>query len=45
MFTVEASSFMAPEGWFGKWAEFPNFEKVFFGFLVSGPIATRMLKP
>ena len=37
MFTVEAAPFMAPEGWFGKWAEFPNFEKVFFGFLVSGP--------
>lgn len=37
MFTVEASSFMAPEGWFGKWAEFPKFEKVFFGFLVNGP--------
>jgi uncharacterized protein len=37
MFTVEASPFMAPEGWFGKWADFPNFEKVFFGFLVAGP--------
>ena len=37
MFTVEAAPFMAPEGWFGKWAEFPNFEKVFFGFLVTGP--------
>ena len=37
MFTVEAAPFMAPEGWFGKWAEFPTFEKVFFGFLVSGP--------
>lgn len=37
MFTVEASSFMAPEGWFGKWAEFPKFEQVFFGFLVNGP--------
>ena len=37
MFTVEAAPFMAPEGWFGQWAAFPNFEKVFFGFLVSGP--------
>jgi uncharacterized protein YciI len=37
LFTMEAAPFMAPENWFGKWAEFPNFEKVFFGFLVSGP--------
>lgn len=37
LFTMEASSFMAPENWFGKWAAFPNFEKVFFGFLVTGP--------
>ena len=37
MFTVEASSFLAPEGWFGNWEEFPKFEKVFFGFLVNGP--------
>ena len=37
MFTVEAAPFMAPEGWFGPWAEFGRFEKVFFGFLVTGP--------
>ena len=37
LFTMEGSSFMAPENWFGTWAAFPNFEKVFFGFLVSGP--------
>jgi uncharacterized protein YciI len=37
MFTVEVVSFMAPEGWFGKWASFGKFEKVFFGFLVNGP--------
>ena len=41
VFTVEASSFMAPEGWFGKWAEFPNFEKLYFGFLVNGPDRTQ----
>jgi uncharacterized protein YciI len=37
MFTAEVASFMAPEGWFGKWAPFGKFEKVFFGFLVNGP--------
>jgi uncharacterized protein YciI len=37
MFTAETISFMAPEGWFGKWAPFGKFEKVFFGFLVNGP--------
>lgn len=37
MFTAEVASFMAPEGWFGKWAAFGKFEKVFFGFLVNGP--------
>jgi uncharacterized protein YciI len=37
LFTMEASPFMAPENWFGTWAAFPSFEKVFFGFLVSGP--------
>jgi uncharacterized protein YciI len=37
MFTVENAPFMAPEGWFGKWAPFGKFEKVFFGFLVTGP--------
>ena len=37
-FTMEAMSFMAPEGWFpGKWAEFGQFEHVYFGFLNSGP--------
>jgi uncharacterized protein YciI len=37
MFTAEVFAFMAPEGWFGKWAPFGKFEKVFFGFLVNGP--------
>ncbi len=36
MFTVDVTTFMAPEGWFGKWAPFGKFEKVFFGFLVTG---------
>jgi uncharacterized protein YciI len=36
MFTVEPASVMAPEGWFGQWAPFGKFEKVFFGFLVNG---------
>ena len=37
MFTADVAPFMAPEGWFGKWAPFGKFEKVFFGFLVTGP--------
>jgi uncharacterized protein YciI len=37
MFVFETAPFMAPEGWFGSWAPFGKFEKVFFGFLVSGP--------
>jgi uncharacterized protein len=37
LFAVEVAPFMAPEDWFGKWAEFGKFDKVFFGFLVSGP--------
>jgi uncharacterized protein YciI len=37
MFVAEVASFMAPEGWFGSWAPFGKFEKVFFGFLVNGP--------
>ena len=37
MFVAEVASFMAPEGWFGEWAPFGKFEKVFFGFLVNGP--------
>ena len=36
MFTAEVAPFLAPEGWFGKWAPFGKFEKVFFGFLVTG---------
>jgi uncharacterized protein YciI len=28
---------MSPEGWFGKWAAFGEFETVYFGFLKSGP--------
>ena len=27
MFVAEVASFMAPEGWFGKWAPFGKFEK------------------
>jgi uncharacterized protein YciI len=38
LFTMEAMPFMAPEGWFpGKWAEFGQFEHVYFGFLKRGP--------
>jgi len=37
IFTMDIAPFMAPEGWFGKWAEFGKFETVFFGFLNSGP--------
>jgi uncharacterized protein YciI len=41
MFTIEGLSFMAPEGWFGQWAPFGKFEKVFFGFLVEGANRTQ----
>jgi uncharacterized protein YciI len=42
VFTAEAISFMAPEGWFpGKWAPFGEFEHVFFGFLNNGPDRTQ----
>jgi uncharacterized protein len=37
IFVMEAAPFMSPEGWFGKWAEFGKFERVYFGFLNSGP--------
>ena len=37
IFAMEVVSFLAPEGWFGKWAEFGKFERVYFGFLNSGP--------
>jgi uncharacterized protein YciI len=37
IFTIDAASFMSPDGWFGKWAEFGKFETVYFGFLNSGP--------
>lgn len=37
IFTMEVLPFVSPEGYFGKWAEFPNFEHVYFGFLNSGP--------
>ena len=36
-FLMEAAPFLSPEGWFGKWAEFGKFERVYFGFLNSGP--------
>jgi uncharacterized protein len=41
VFTLEAIPFMSPEGWFGKWAEFGNFETVYFGFLNTGPNPKR----
>jgi uncharacterized protein YciI len=41
MFVTEAAPFMAPEGWFGQWAPFGKFEKVFFGFLVNGADRTQ----
>lgn len=37
IFTMEVLPFMSPEGWFGKWAEFGQFETVYFGFLNRGP--------
>jgi uncharacterized protein len=37
IFTMEAAAFLSPPNYFGKWAEFGRFEKVFFGFLVTGP--------
>lgn len=37
LFTMEALPFMSPEGYFGKWADYPNFEHVYFGFLKRGP--------
>lgn len=37
IFTMEAMPFLSPPNWFGEWAEFPKFERVYFGFLVSGP--------
>lgn len=36
-FAMEALPFMSPEGYFGTWAEFPDFEHVHFGFLKRGP--------
>jgi uncharacterized protein YciI/photosystem II stability/assembly factor-like uncharacterized protein len=37
IFIMETLPFMSPEGWFGKWAAFGEFETVYFGFLKSGP--------
>lgn len=37
LFTMEALPFMSPEAYFGKWADYPNFEHVHFGFLKRGP--------
>ena len=37
IFTMEVLPFMSPEGWFGKWAAFGEFETVYFGFLKRGP--------
>jgi uncharacterized protein YciI len=38
VFTMEVLPFLSPEGWFpGTWAEFGQFETVYFGFLKRGP--------
>jgi len=37
IFSMQALPFLSPPDWFGKWAEFPKFERVYFGFLVRGP--------
>lgn len=37
IFTMEVLPFMSPEGWFGRWAAFGEFETVYFGFLKRGP--------
>lgn len=37
IFALDALPFMSPDGWFGTWADFGQFERVFFGFLKSGP--------
>jgi uncharacterized protein YciI len=37
IFAMEVLPFMAPEGWFGAWAEYGRFERVYFGFLNRGP--------
>jgi uncharacterized protein YciI len=37
IFSLEAMPFLSPPDWFGKWAEFGKFERVYFGFLVRGP--------
>lgn len=37
IFSMEVLPFMSPEGWFGPWAAFGEFETVYFGFLTSGP--------
>jgi uncharacterized protein len=37
IFAIEVLSFMAPEGWFGKWAQPFSQETVYFGSLNSGP--------
>jgi uncharacterized protein YciI len=37
IFALEAAPFMSPENWFGTWAAYGQFERVYFGFLVSGP--------
>src|SRR5687768_17107107 len=37
IFAVEVASFLSPDGWFGKWAEFGKFERLHFGFLNNGP--------
>jgi uncharacterized protein YciI len=33
---MEVLPFLSPEGWFGQWAAFGQFEQVFFGFLTRG---------
>jgi uncharacterized protein len=36
IFTMEVLPFLSPEGWFGTWAAFGEFETVYFGFLNRG---------
>ena len=41
IFSVEVMPFMAPDAGMRAWAEFPQFETVYFGFLNSGPNRTQ----
>ena len=37
VFSMEAMPFLSPPNWFGQWAAFGKFERVYFGFLLRGP--------